>query len=411
MAAGKGTRMKSDLPKVLHLIQGRPMISYAVDLARSLKIKDIIVVVGHKDQLVKKQLAKGIKMAKQSRLMGTADAVMAARSKVGKLDSDILVLYADHPLFTKETIDNLVKRHVKNQADCSFVTAVVDQPKGYGRIRRDNYSRVQEIVEETDLIGHDHDIKEINLGAYCFKAKSLFSALSKIKLNEKKREYYLTDIIGILVQEKAKVEALVVDDTAQAMGINSQDDLAKANQIMRFRILKDFIAKGVSIIDPSTTYIDSNASIGKDTVIYPFCVIEADVKIGNNCRIGPFCHIRPKSVLLDDVQVGNFTEVNRSKIGKNTRMKHFSYLGDATVGDSVNIGAGTITANYDGKEKYPTYIKDKAFIGSDTILIAPIKIGKAAVTAAGSVVTKNKNVADKTVVAGVPAKILSRRRK
>jgi bifunctional UDP-N-acetylglucosamine pyrophosphorylase/glucosamine-1-phosphate N-acetyltransferase len=411
LAAGKGTRMKSDLPKVLHLIQGRPMVSFAVGLARSLKIKDIIVVVGHQDQLVKKYLDKGVKLVKQSRLMGTADAVMAARTRIGKLDGDVLILYADHPLFTKETISNLVKFHLKNKSDCSFVTASVEQPKGYGRIRRDNYSRVQEIVEETDLIGHDHDIKEINLGAYCFKSKSLFSALSKIKINQKKKEYYLTDAIGILSQEKAKVEAFLIEDSAQALGINSQEDLAKANQIMRLRITQDFVAKGVSIIDPLNTYIDSSAIIGKDTIIYPFTVIEADVKIGKSCRIGPFCHIRPKSIVMDEAEVGNFTELNRSKIGENTIMKHFSYLGDAIVGKNVNIGAGTVTANYDGKDKHPTYIKDRAFIGSDTVLIAPVKVGKASVTAAGSVLTKNRNVPDKTVVAGVPAKILSRRRK
>jgi len=411
LAAGKGTRMQSDLPKVLHKIQGKNILSFVVDLIKSLRIKDIVVVLGHKDALVKKTLEKGIKTVKQKRLLGTADAVISAKSKLANFNGDVLVFHADHPLFTKETLNNLISFHTNNKLDCSFLTAILEQPKGYGRIRRDNYSRVESIIEETDLAGTEENIKEANMGAYCFNAKSLLSALNKIKINQKKKEYYLTDVIEILAKDGAKIETLNIDDPNQAMGINSQEDLVKANQIMRLRVLNDFMNKGVTIVDPLTTYIDSDVSIGKDTVIYPFSVIESDVKIGKNCSIGPFCHIRSKSLVSDNAAVGNFTEVSRSKIGARTLMKHFSYLGDATVGDDVNIGAGTITANYDGKNKNPTYIKDKALIGSDTVLVAPVKIGRAAITAAGSVVTKNNNVPDKTVVAGVPAKIISRRKK
>ena len=305
----------------------------------------------------------------------------------------------------------MINHHSKNKLDCTFLTANLQKPKGYGRIRRDNYGRVVEIIEETDLTRMNEDIKEVNMGAYCFKAKSLFSALNKIKINKSKKEYYLTDAIGLLAQNSAKIEALDIDDTTQALGINSREDLAKASQIMRLRILKDFMANGVTIIDPLTTYIDNDVSIGQDTTVYPFTVIDSDVKIGKNCSIGPFCHLRPKTKVLDGAVVGNFTELNRSTIGSDTIMKHFGYLGDATVGNNVNIGAGTVTANYDGKNKCQTQIKDNAFIGSDTILVAPIKVGKAAITAAGCVVTKNKNVPDKAVVAGVPAKILSRRKK
>lgn len=403
--------MKSDLPKVLHSIQGRPMICYTVDLAKSLKINDVIVVVGYKDDLVKSILGKGVKIVQQKKLVGTADAVLSAKSRLGGLGTDVLILYGDHPLFTEETISNLISYHFKNNLDCTFTTAILNQPKGYGRIRRDNYGRVKEIIEETDMGKLDEDIKEVNMGAYCFKAKSLFSALNKVKLNKKKKEYYLTDVINILFENHAKIDTIVMEDVTQALGINSRVDLAKASQIMRMRILRDFMDSGVSIIDPSTTYIDEDVSIGQDTIIYPFTVIESDVKIGKNCSIGPFCHLRPKSVVADNAKIGNFTEINRSKIGPDTIMKHFGYLGDAVVGSNVNIGAGTVTANYDGKKKQQTQIKDNAFIGSDSILVAPVKIGKAAITAAGCVVTKKKNVPDKTVVAGVPAKILRRKGK
>jgi bifunctional UDP-N-acetylglucosamine pyrophosphorylase/glucosamine-1-phosphate N-acetyltransferase len=410
LAAGKGTRMKSGIPKVLHQIQGKSMLSIVIELTQSLKIKDIIVVLGHKDGLIKKTLEKDVKIVKQKRLLGTADAVLSAKSRLDNFSGEVLILHADHPLFTKETLNNLIRLHIKNKLDCSFLTANLEQPKGYGRIRRDNYSRVEAIVEEADLTSAEQDIKEANLGAYCFKAKTLLAVLNKIKINQKKKEYFLTDVIEILAKEGAKIETLNIDDHNQAIGINSQEDLIKANQIMRLRILEDFMAKGVKIIDPLTTHIARDVSVGKDTIIYPFCVIDSEVKIGKNCSIGPFCHIRSKSVLSDSAVVGNFTEINRSKIGAKTIMKHFSYLGDATVGEAVNIGAGTITANYDGKNKNSTYIKDKAFIGSDTILVAPIKVGKAAITAAGSVVTKNQNVPDKAVVAGVPAKIIPRRK-
>jgi len=410
LAAGKGTRMKSGIPKVLHKIQGKTMLSFVIGLIQSLKIKDIIVVLGHQDSLIKKTLEKGIKTVKQKRLLGTADAVMSAKSRLANFNGEVLILHADHPLFTRETLNNLIRTHINNKSDCSFLTATLEQPKGYGRIRRDNYSRVEAIVEETDLTSAEQDIKETNMGAYCFKSKSLFSALNKIKINQKKKEYYLTDVIEILAKDGVKIETLNIDDPNQAMGINSQEDLAKANQVMRLRVLEDLMVKGVVIIDPLTTHIARDVSVGKDTVIYPFTVIDSDVKIGKNCSIGPFCHIRSKSSLSDSAVVGNFTEINRSKIGIKTKMKHFSYLGDATVGNDVNIGAGTITANYDGKDKNPTYIKDKAFIGSDTILIAPVKVGRAAITAAGSVVAKNQNVPDKAVVAGVPAKIIPRRK-
>jgi bifunctional UDP-N-acetylglucosamine pyrophosphorylase/glucosamine-1-phosphate N-acetyltransferase len=411
LAAGKGTRMKSDLPKVLHMVQGRPLISFVIDLVKSLKIRDIIVVVGHKDKLVRNVLDKGIKIVKQKRLTGTADAVISAKSKLSSLDTDVLILYADHPLVSKETLDSLIRYHLKNKLDCTFLTATLQQPRGYGRIRRDNYGRVQEIVEETELSKLDEDIKEVNMGAYCFKTRNLFSVLNKIKINKKKKEYYLTEAISLLAKNNAKIDTVEIKDITEALGVNSREDLAKANRLMRLRIIKCFMAKGVTIVDPLTTFIDKNVLIGQDTVIYPFTVIEPNVKIGKNCQIGPFCHLRSHTKISDGVQVGNFTEINRTKIGQGTVMKHFGYLGDATVGNRVNIGAGTVTANYDGKKKYPTSIKDCAFIGSDTVLIAPIKVGKAAITAAGCVVTKNKNVPDKTVVAGVPAKILPRRKK
>ncbi|MFC1703232.1 bifunctional N-acetylglucosamine-1-phosphate uridyltransferase/glucosamine-1-phosphate acetyltransferase [Candidatus Omnitrophota bacterium] len=411
LAAGKGTRMKSDVPKVMHQICHRPMISFVLDTVKAAKLRPVTVVVGYKDKLVRAVLDKKVKVVKQKRLLGTADAVKAAASKLKSFQGDVLVLYADNPLLSPETISQVVRQHKAADAACTLLTATVDNARGYGRVVRGYKGDVLAIVEEKDATDQEKQIKEISVGVYCFKCQKLLWALNKVKPNNQKKEFYLTDVVAFLSKEEAKIEAASVDNKEEALGINSRYDLAEAARIMRLRIIAEFMQDGIEIVDPHTTYIAPGATIGKDTIIYPFSVIEDDVTVGKNCSIGPFCHLRPQTVVKDNVIIGNFTELIRTSIDSDSLAKHFSYLGDAAIGKRVNIGAGVVTANFDGKKKHKTSIKDDAFVGSDTVLIAPIKVGKKAITGAGSVVTKNKNVADKEIVGGVPARILSKKKK
>lgn len=411
LAAGKGERMRSDLPKVLHPICGRPMFLYTLDLVKSLKIKNVIVVLGHKHREVVRLLSKNVKVVLQKRLLGTADAVKCTKGYLRGFKGSLLILYADHALFKRETISKLVRHHIKNNLDATLLTAVVNDPVGYGRILRDRGGVVSGVVEENKANDFQKDIKEINLGASCFDKEKLFDALRYIKADNPKKEYYLTESIGVLYKRDVSIEAIRISDIDEAMGINHYPDLVKANRLMRKRIHENLMKQGVRVFDPDSTFIDWDVKIGQNTTIYPFTVIERDVKIGKNCSIGPFTHLRPGTVIKDNVILGNFVELVRSDVGKRCRVKHFSYLGDSRIGSYVNIGAGSVTANFDGKKKSVTVIKDRAFIGSDTILIAPVKVGKSAVTGAGSVITKDNNVPDRGVVVGVPAKILKKRSK
>jgi bifunctional UDP-N-acetylglucosamine pyrophosphorylase/glucosamine-1-phosphate N-acetyltransferase len=409
LAAGKSTRMKSEIPKVLHPLCGRPMIEYVLDLVDDLRIKKVVAVLGHKHEQVRKFLKPGIKIVLQKRLLGTADAVRVALPVLKKFKGTILVLYADNPLLKKETITKLLKHHIQNNQDATLLTAKLNKPSGYGRILRDKYSSICGIAEEKDADDFQKEIKEINTGIICFNKHALVSSLKYVRPNNRKNEYYLTDVIGILYRNGGLIDSVRISSIHEALGINSRQDLALANSIMQKRINEDLMQSGVTIVDPNSTFISYAAKIGKDTVIYPFTAIERNVKIGRRCSIGPFAHLREDTQLEDDVAVGNFSEIVRSKIGAKTRSKHFCYLGDSQIGRNVNIGAGSVTANFDGKNKNITIIKDGAFIGSDSVLVAPVKIGKCAVTGAGSVVLKNKNVADKTIVAGVPARILKKK--
>ncbi len=407
LAAGKSTRMKSGMPKVLHNLCGRPMLGYVLDLVSSLKLKQVVAVLGYKQALVRKIIPKGIKIAIQRKLIGTADAVKVGLSALKGFKGTVLVLYGDNPLLKKDTLKKVLDYHTGNNVDATLLTAQLKKPAGYGRIMRDKNYSICGIVEEKDADEVQKDIKEVNTGIICFKKESLANNLKYIRRNNRKKEYYLTDIIGILAKKGYLVDAVKAEDPREALGINARAELAKADSIMRQRINHKFMRGGVTIMDPASTFIDFTAKIGMDTVIYPFTVIETDVKIGKRCSVGPFAHLREAVELADDVIVGNFIEMVRAKIGAKTFIKHFSYIGDSSVGSCVNIGAGTVTANYDGKKKNYTVIKDKASIGSDTVIVAPVKIGKSAVTGAGSVITKN--VPDKSVVAGVPARILKKR--
>ncbi len=404
LAAGKGERMKSELPKVLHPLCSRPMLGYVLDLVKELKIRDFIVVLGYKHEDVQEFLPPGTKTALQKKILGTADAVKQGLAYLRGFKGTVVVLYGDNPLLKKETIDKLVKRHLENKAAATLLVAKLENPSGYGRIVRDKYGSLCGIAEEKDADDFQKDIKEINTGILCFDKDKLVESLKVIKPNNAKKEYYLTDVIDILYKKGDLVETLVIPDSNEALGINSRVELAQANKIMQRRINDAFMKEGVTIVDPDTAFISFGTKIGRDTTIYPFTVIEKNVKIGEQCFIGPFAHLRPGVELQDNVAVGNFIEISRSKLSTKARAKHFGFIGDALIGQSVNIGAGTVTANYDGKNKNKTIIKDNAFIGSDTVLVAPVCIGKGAKTGAGSVVTKGRNVPDNAVVVGVPAR-------
>ena len=407
LAAGKSTRMKSKLPKVLHKLCGRPVLGYVLDLVAGLKPKQVIAVLGHKQELVRKIIPQGVKIVIQKRLRGTADAVKIGLSALKGFKGTVLILYGDIPLLKKETLKKLLEYHFINNVDATLLTATLKKPFGYGRIMRDKYFSVCGIVEEKDADEVQKDIQEINTGIIAFKKDRLEANLKYIRPNNRKQEYYLTDIIEILAKKDYLVDAVKVEDAQEALGINTRAELAKANLLMQKTLNDKFMQDGVTIVDPASTFINFGTKIGADTVIYPFTVIESSVKIGKRCSVGPFAHLRDGVELGDDVTAGNFIEMVRSRIGAKTFVKHFSYLGDSTVGSNVNIGAGTVTANFDGIKKNYTVIGDNVKIGSDTVIVAPARIGKFAVTGAGSIVIKN--VPEQATVVGVPARILKKR--
>lgn len=419
LAAGEGVRMKSGKPKVLHEIFGRPMLDYLLETVNSAGIKKMCVVVGHRLEEVMKFLAKKqmqfkgakIKTVLQKQPLGSADALLQAKKQIGRLDTDVLVLYADTPLISQKTIQGLIKQHEKSRAGCTLLSAVLKDPTGYGRIVRSHEGKIVKIVEELDATIYEKAIKEINVGGYLFKTKDLFSVLEQIKPSNVKNEYYLTDAIGLLVKRGKGVESFITEDTKEILGVNTRFDLACAFNNLRLKNIEKWQDLGVTIFSPEHTFIADNVEIGQDSIILPFTIIEENVVIGKNCRVGPFTHLRPGTVLEDGAEIGNFAEIVRSRIGRRTKVKHQSYLGDVTVGQEVNIGAGSIVANFDGKKKQPSQIKEGAFIGSGTVLVAPIRIGKKAVTGAGCVVTKNRNVPDGQTVVGVPAKILEKEKR
>ncbi len=419
LAAGKGERMKSKLPKVLHSLAGRPMLGYVLDLAESLKPKYKICVLGHKFEMVKeyiKEQKQGFRIVIQKRLLGSADAVKQARSSLKNFRGTVLVLYGDNPLVRPQTVSKLIQHHRRLNAQATLLVTILNNPKGLGRIIRDTSNNICRIAEEVQANDYEKDIKEVNTGIACFEKDTLFRALNRVKLNpaparrdgvsSRKREYYLTDVIQILYKQRALIKSLKLEESQEAGGINSQAELSKAERIMQKRLLEALMEKGVRIVDPGSTKVCWDTRIQKGTIVFPFTVIESNVKIGKACRIGPFCHLREGVVVHDNSVVGNFTELSRTKLGGGTLAKHFCYLGDARIGKKVNIGAGTVTANFDGKKKSATIIEDSAFIGSNSTLIAPVKVGKRATTGAGSVVTRNRNVPSGVTVVGVPAKPL-----
>lgn len=406
LAAGKGTRMKSAFPKVLHRVCGQPIIQYVLDVALAVRSFKTGVVVGYQGEKVKAALPPAVGTVIQQKLLGTADAVKSALPLFKGNEGDLLILCGDTPLLRKETVRGLIRRHQQRQAAATVLTAVVENSFGYGRIIRDKSKQMVAIREENDATPAEKAIREINVGVYCFQQPVLESAIHEIAANARKKEFYLTTIIELLAGQGAKIETYVAGDFQEGLGVNSREDLAVAEGVLRQRILKKLMLSGVTIMDPATTYIAGNARIGRDTIIRPCTIIEEDVRVGTHCRIGPFARLRPGTRIGHDVEVGNFAEVSRSVIGDQSFMKHFSFVGDARLGKQVNVGAGVVTANFDGKNKNTTLVGEGAFIGSDSILVAPVTIGARAVTGAGCVVTKGTRIPAGGVAMGVPAKLV-----
>ena len=409
LAAGRGERMNSDLPKVLHQAAGLPLVQHVIETVRDSGASRTAVVVGDRNGLLSSFL-NGVERVIQKERLGTGHAVMQAEGKFRNWPGDLLVLPADAPCVRAETLRALIDEHQKNAHSATILTADVDHPKGYGRILRRG-SKVTGIREELDATERERKISEINSGVYAFDAKSLFERLSEIKRNKKKKEYYLTDAIEAFVRRGESISAYKIDQRKEILGVNTRRELAVAHQILNARELERHSKAGVTILDPSQTVIAKGVRIGRDTVIHPFTWIERGVVIGRRCEIGPFAKLRTGSKIEDGAVIGSFVEVVRSKIGTNTFVKHLSYLGDARIGKNVNIGAGTITANFDGKRKNKTVIQDKALLGCDTILVAPVTVGRGAKTGAGAVVCARRSVPAGATVVGVPAKVIRKNKK
>ena len=420
LAAGKGTRMKSELPKVIHKVNGIPMVKKILNELEKLETEENILILGHKKEEILKELGD-IKYAVQEEQLGTGHAIMQAESLLKDYDGDVMILYGDTPLLRYETLKKMYETHKKSGVATTILTSIYENPFGYGRVVKDG-EKVKAIVEEKEADEETKKIKEVNAGVYCCNAKELFEALKKVTNNNEKGEYYLTDIVGIQVGEGKEVASFVLEDNREILGVNSKVELAEASKILRERKNISLMEEGVILIDPNTTYIEESVKIGKDTVIYPTVTLQGNTVIGENCEIigctriidstlgndiriessvieesivddkvtmGPFAHLRPKSHLKEKVHIGNFVEVKKSTLEYGVKAGHLTYLGNATVGKDTNIGAGTITCNYDGVNKFDTVIGENVFIGSDTMLVAPVNIGDKAITGAGSVITKD----------------------
>ncbi len=390
LAAGVSSRMNTQMAKVLHEVCGRPMLAYVLDACREVGVSKIYVVVGFAAEQVQERFGNGsdIVWVKQEKQLGTAHAVLCCKEYIEDFDGQTLVLCGDGPLIRAETLRTLIDKHEAGQSAATLATAVLDDPAGYGRIVRDAYGNIQGIVEDSDCTKEQRAIKEVNPSYYLFNNKVLLSALEQVRPDNVKGEYYLTDALSGIIATGHKVLAVTAVRPEEAMGVNSRGQLSTASKIMQHRVQQELMEHGVTIVDPDNTWIDARAKIGQDTVIEPFTYIHGEVNIGRGCRVGPFAYLREGTVLRDEVVLGVYTEVKNSTLSDGVRARHHSFIGDATVGRNVNVGAGSITANYDGRTVNRTQIGDNCYIGSGAVLIAPLELKAGSHVGAGTVVSQ-----------------------
>ena len=394
LAAGKGTRMKSETtPKVLHEIMGKPLLGYILDNVKNF-VSEEFVIVGHHAQEVEDFVKNNYTDARtvlQTPQLGTGHAVSMVCPYLENFDGVVLILCGDTPLIKEETLKEFVNFHLAQNSDLTVMSTIFDNPANYGRIIRDKDNSLKCIVEEKDATLEQKAVKEVNAGIYCLNWGKVKSAFSQLKTNNAQGEYYLTDIIAWGKEQKLNVNAYILQDSNEIYGINSRINLAQAGKIMNKRNLEKYMQNGVTIVDPDSTWISEDTEIGQDTIIYPSTYIEGKNKIGKNCKIGPCAHLRGGVEVCDNVKVGNFVEVKKSRISSNTNVGHLSYIGDSELGEHVNIGAGTITANYNPitKTKSKTILKDNVKVGSNSVLVAPVTVEEGANIGAGGIITKN----------------------
>ena len=441
LAAGMGTRMKSDIPKVLHPLLGKPMVEYIFDAVRDICEAPPLVVVGNHANLVMETLGDKARYVVQEPQLGTAHAVQCAREVLRGKSDIVLVANSDFPLITAQTYALLVQTHQESGSRLTLSTVVSDEPRGFARILRDGEGHIVAIVEDKDATLQQKKINELNSNPYCFDAEWLWEALDRVEKSTV-GEYYLTDLVGIASKSGQPVGSIEIEDNRESIGINNRVHLAEATKVIQQRINRTWMLAGVTMIDPDKVFIDDTVTLGRDTVLYPEVYLRGESAVGEGCQIGPsviledttvgsrckllyamlesakleddvdmgpFGHLRRGAHLDDNVHMGNFGEVKNSYLAPGVKMGHFSYIGDAHIGRNANIGAGTVTCNFDGEGKFKTEVGEDAFIGSDTMLVAPVKIGRGAKTGAGSVVTHD--VLDGSVVVGVPAKEIKSKQK
>lgn len=422
LAAGKGTRMKSSLPKVLHKAGGKAMLAHVLDAAKEAGARRNIVVVGFGGEMVEKALVGEAEFVTQEEQLGTGHAVLQAEPLLRGEEGTVLVLCGDTPLLTGALLRKLVEEHAASGAKATVLTAVMPDATGYGRVIRAADGMVEKIVEHKDATEEERAVREINSGIYCFEALDLFSALHEVGNDNAQGEYYLPDVLEILKKKGEKIFAVTADDYEETLGVNSRAQLAASEKILRRRKNEALMADGVTLMDPETTYVDADVIVGRDTILYPGTWLEGRTVIGEGCEIGPnsrfqnvkigahvtahFCyaheceiadgvtlgpyvHIRPDTTLAEGVKIGNFVEVKNSSVGEGTKLPHLSYIGDSDIGAGVNMGCGTITVNYDGKKKFRTKVGDGAFVGCNSNLVAPVSVGGNAYIGAGSTITKD----------------------
>ena len=433
LAAGKGSRMKSSLYKVLHPVAGKPMVEHVIEQIEAVKVDEIVTIVGFGAEMVKEQLGERSKYALQTEQLGTGHAVLATSDLLENKKGTTLVICGDTPLLTAETLEKLMTHHEETGAKATILSAIARDASGYGRIVRNSENLVEKIVEHKDASAEELLINEFNTGTYCFDNQFLFDSLTKVGNDNAQGEYYLPDVISILKQQGEIVTAFVMDSEEESMGINDRVALATANQLMNARINERHMKNGVTFIDPSTTYIESDVVIGQDTIIEPGVILRGQTTIGDNCLItansdisnshvgnnvtiksstlnqaivkdgadvGPYAHLRPNAEIHENAHIGNFVEIKKAIIGESTKVGHLTYVGDATLGKDINVGCGTVFVNYDGKNKFHTIVEDHSFIGSGTNLVAPLTIGRNSAVAAGSTITKDVPAGDLAIARG-----------